>query len=238
MTDTSERIIILSAIILMFIAIQSYSELTGKRIVTLKDIEVEIYTTQDAYTLGENFTAIVYFVNNESEEVWVESVSQYTKHSYSLDHPEEGLSADVHVTIDRENPWMHIPANSRIKFDYMHCKPQYTGEFRISCLGAEKTVLILEPIVERADEKYNISREEAMDIAIVEAGSIGWVDIDAKISYISELLDDTPVEKYVWVVSLYRTPKEANSGSFLRVIVDPYNGTVLESELIAWSITP
>lgn len=238
MTDTSERIIILSAIILMFIAIQSYSELTGKRIVTLKDIEVEIITPQDAYILGENFTAIVYFVNNESEEVWVEAVSQYTIYSYSLDHPEEGLFADVHVTPDSENPWMHIPANSRIKFDYMHCKPQYGGEFRISCFGAEKTVLILDTIVEQADEKHNISREEAIDIAIEEAGSIGWVDIDAKISYISKLLDDTPVKKYVWVVSLYRTPKEANSGSFLRVIIDPYNGTVFESELIAWSITP
>jgi len=222
----------------MFLAIQSYSELTGKRIVTLKDIEVEIYTPQDTYTLGENFTAIVYFVNNESEEVWVEAVSHYTIHSYSLSHPEEGLSADVHVTINRENPWMHIPANSRIKFDYMHCWPQHTGEFRISCLGAEKKVLILEPIVERADEKYNISKEEAVDIAIEEAGSIRWVDIDAKISYISKLLDNTPVEKYVWVISLYRTPKEANSGSFLRVIIDPYNGTVFESELIAWIATP
>jgi len=148
MADTSDRIIILSAIILMFIAIQSYSELTGKLIVTLKDIEVEIYTPKDAYTLGENFTAIVYFVNNESEEVWVEAVSQYYIHSYSLDHPEEGLSADVHVTIDRENPWMHIPANSRIKFDYMHCYPKYRGEFRISCLGAEKTVLILKPNIQ------------------------------------------------------------------------------------------
>lgn len=53
-----------------------------------------------------------------------------------------------------------------------------------------------------------------------------------------ELLDDTPIEKHVWVVSLYLTPRKANSGSFLRVIVDPYNGTVFESERIGWMSTP
>lgn len=113
-----------------------------------QDIGVEIYTPRQNYTLGENFTAIVYFVNNESEEVGVEAVSQYTINSFSLSHPEEGLSADVYDIIDSENPWMYIPANSRIEFDYMFCKPQYTGEFRISCLGAEKTVLILEPKIQ------------------------------------------------------------------------------------------
>jgi hypothetical protein len=55
--------VILSAFILLFIALQSNSDLTGKRIGTLNDIEVEIYTTQDEYTLGEDFTATVYLVN-------------------------------------------------------------------------------------------------------------------------------------------------------------------------------
>jgi hypothetical protein len=148
MADNSERILILSTILLLLIIVQSINYSPPRHIGNLKDIDVEIYTPRQNYTLGENFTAIVYFVNNESEEVWVEAVSQYTIHSYSLDHPGEGLSADVHVTIDRENPWIHVPANSRIKFDYMHCKPQYRGEFRISCLGAEKTVLILEPNIQ------------------------------------------------------------------------------------------
>ena len=113
-----------------------------------QDIDVEIYTPRQNYTLGENFTAIVYFVNNESVEVWVEAVSHHTINSYSLSHPEESLSADVHDAIDIENPWMHIPENSRIKLDYMQCKPQYTGEFTITCLGAEKTVLILDPNIQ------------------------------------------------------------------------------------------
>ena len=129
----------------VFILESSQNASMPREMRTLKDIGINIYTPRQNYTLGENFTAIVFFVNNESEEVWVEAVSQYTINSYSLSHPEEGLSKDVHDTIDSEHPWIHIPANSRITFDYMYCKPQYTGEFRISCLGAEKTVLILEP---------------------------------------------------------------------------------------------
>lgn len=153
MAGTSERIIILSAFLLAVIIVQStqmyqIEPIKEDTILTVKDMQIQIATLRDNYTLGENFTAIVYLVNDESEDVWVEAVSQYTINSYSLSHPEEGLSADVHVTIDSENPWMHIPSNSKIKFDYMHCWPQYTGEFRISCLGAEKTVLILEPSIQ------------------------------------------------------------------------------------------
>ena len=85
---------------------------------------------------------------------------------------------------------------------------------------------------------YNLSGEEAVDIAVEAAEPKEWVDIDAKMLYLDELLDDTPIEKHVWVVSLYNTPRKANSGTFLRVIIDPHNGTVYESELIAWMSTP
>lgn len=144
MTDTSERIIILTAIILMFVAIQSYSMLTGKRIGTLNDIEVEIYTPQVNYTLGEGFTATIYFVNSDIKDVWIKAFHQYTINRYNLNHPEKGIISDVLVNLDQENPWIHVPAHSRMVFDTVFCKPQYEGEFRICCLGAEKTVLILE----------------------------------------------------------------------------------------------
>ncbi len=90
-------------------------------------------------------------------------------------------------------------------------------------------------VIEFSSESYNISREEAVVIAIESAEYKYWVDIDAKIRYIYELFDDTPIEKDVWVVHLYRAPRDAGSGSFLSVLVDPHNGTVYESELIGWA---
>ena len=144
MADNSERILILSTILLLLIIVQSINYSPHRHIGTLKDINVDIYTSQDNYTLGEGFTATIYFVNSDSEDVWIEGFHQYTINRYNLNHPEKGIIADVLVNLDQENPWIHVPAHSRIVFDTVFCKPQYEGEFRICCLGAEKTVLILE----------------------------------------------------------------------------------------------
>ena len=350
MTDTSERIIILSFILLMFIAIQSPSDLTGKRIGTINDIEVEIYTSQDTYVLGEKFNATVYLENNDSEDIWIESISSFEITAVSLNDPNP-LRHIVDGEPAEKGSLMHIPANSSVKFMDIQCNPQYPGEFRIICIGGKKTVLIIEPESENetvhammnkysfkqtddailfitnvglntitvgdkyeiqkkegdswivipsilyhpniwlmyagildpgnfvpqevtidmletgqyrilkevhsdtprehvatlivdfeiqgfVDEKYNISWMEAVDIAVKGADPKGWVDIDAEIQYLDKLMDGTSIEKHVWVVSLYNTQRKANSGSFLSVVIDPYNGTVYESELIAWMSTP
>jgi hypothetical protein len=89
--------------------------------------------------------------------------------------------------------------------------------------------------IESAFDFSIISREDAIVIAIEASEMKYWVEIDANILYVDELLDDTPIEKKVWVVHLYRTTRDAGSGSFLSVIVDPHNGTVYESEMIAWA---
>ena len=347
--DTSDRIIILSFIILMFIAIQSPSDLTGKRIGTLNDIEVEIHTSQEAYVLGEKFTANVFLVNNDSEDIWIEDIPFYEITAVSLNDPTP-LRHWVDVT--SADALLHIPANSSVKFEKIYCNPKYPGEFRIICIGGKKTVLIIESKFENAtvnammnkysfkqtddaklfitnlglntitvgdkyeiqkkegdswivmpsiihhpniwlmyagildpgnfvpqeimidlleaghyriskevhsdtsprehivtlivefeiqgvvDEKYNISWMEAVGIAAEAAEPMEWVEFDANIRYLDELLDDTPVEKDVWVVNLYRTPRKAGSGAFLQVIIDPYNGTVYFSGLLAWISTP
>jgi len=85
---------------------------------------------------------------------------------------------------------------------------------------------------------FNVTREEAIDIAIEEAGSIGWMEVDAVIHYCDELWDGTPVDKYVWVVSLYLNPREAMTGSLLSVIIDTHSGTAIEPERISWASTP
>jgi hypothetical protein len=68
MADTSERIILLSFIILMFIAIQSPSYLTGKRNGTINDIDVEIYTSHDEYLLGARATKLFQRANPSKRE--------------------------------------------------------------------------------------------------------------------------------------------------------------------------
>ncbi len=85
---------------------------------------------------------------------------------------------------------------------------------------------------------FNVTMEKAVDIATEEAGSISWVDINAHVYYRDKSWGGTSLEKYVWVVSLYRNPRKANSGSLLSVIVDPHNGTMYESETIEWMFTP
>jgi hypothetical protein len=138
---------------------------------TLKDIDVEIYTPQDDYVLGENFTAVVYFVNDESEDIWIEGLHQYTINCYSLSHPMEGITADVQVMLDASAPWIHVPAYSMIMFDHVYCDPEYSGDYRISCLGAEKTVLILSRIAVRVQlDAYSYADERPV-LSITNYGS-------------------------------------------------------------------
>jgi hypothetical protein len=165
MADNSERILILSTILLLLIIVQSINYSPPRRIGTLKDIDVDICTPQDNYTLGEGFTATVYLVNAESEDIWIEGFYQYAINRYSLGHPEEGKIADVQVQFDKENPWIHVPANSKTKFENIYCMPKYSGEFRIICLGAKKTVLILEY---GCAEANNDNESRYVDIGILD----------------------------------------------------------------------
>jgi len=48
--------------------------------------------------------------------------------------------------------------------------------------------------IESAFDSSNISRAEAIGIAIETAEMKYWVEIDANIRYVNELLDDTPIE--------------------------------------------
>ena len=68
MADASERIIILSAVVLVIIALLPKSGLM-RPLGTVFDVEVEITTSRDSYTLGESFTATLHLVNNGSKEV-------------------------------------------------------------------------------------------------------------------------------------------------------------------------
>jgi len=128
----------------------------------------------------------------------------------------------------------------RVGFFYNIQVGNYT-EISEVCLWYDSTLsMIRYTAVPSADNlmPFNVTREEAIDIAIKEAGSIGWVDVDVVIHYCDELLDGTPFNKYVWVVGLYLNPREAMTGSLLSIIIDPHSGTVIESERISWHSTP
>ena len=141
MADTSERIIILSAVVLVIILWLPNSGLI-QTIVTIDDLEVEIVTSRDYYTLGESFTANVYLVNTRSWDVWVEpiiGISFTGSCKYSL------AGTKPHVFINVTDSRLLIPAKTkRLLIDRLFA-PTIAGEFEITCSGVRKTVLILDP---------------------------------------------------------------------------------------------
>jgi len=147
MADASERIIILSAVILVVIIVWLPTSGLMRTIVTVNDVEVEIVTSRDYYALGETFTANVYLVNTRSRDVWMEPISSLSFSGVSENAPEPAIGiADISWT-DK----FHIPAESKAQLLHQGFKPKYSGEFTITCLGAEKTVLILEPNIQPYD---------------------------------------------------------------------------------------
>ncbi len=144
MADTSERIIILSAVILVMIVV--WLPISGliRTIVTVNEVEVEIITSRDNYALGESFTANVYLVNTRSRDVWMEPISSLSFSGVSENDPEPAIGI-VDISWDDK---FHIPAMSKTQLLHQDFKPKHTGEFIITCLGVEKTVLILEPNIQ------------------------------------------------------------------------------------------
>lgn len=142
MIKTSERIVILSALLLAVIIVWSPNSGLVRTISTVNDVEVEIGTSRDNYTLGESFTATVYFVNNGPKDVWMNPIYELSFLGNSLNDSKPNSGS---ILLDWvQGAMIHIPAKSKIKLFERDFEPQYSGEFLITCLGAKKTVLILE----------------------------------------------------------------------------------------------
>jgi hypothetical protein len=142
MIKTSERIVILSALLLAVIIVWSPNSGLVRTISTVNDVEVEIGTSRDNYTLGESFTATVYFVNNGQKDVWMNPIYELSFLGNSLNDSKPNSGS---ILLDWvQGAMIHIPAKSKIKLFERDFEPQYSGEFLITCLGAKKTVLILE----------------------------------------------------------------------------------------------
>jgi len=142
MADASERIIILSAVVLVIIALLPKSGLM-RPLGTVFDVEVEITTSRDSYTLGESFTATLHLVNNGSKDVWLNPIIEVPFIGNSVNDPEQ-MTGAFHLDWPQGH-MIHVPPKSKFKLVEFDFKPKYSGEFLISCFGVKKTVLIFDP---------------------------------------------------------------------------------------------
>ncbi len=142
MADASERIIVLSAVVLVIILWIPNSGLM-RPLGTVFDIEIEITTSRDNYTLGESFTATLHLVNNGSKDVWLNPIYELPFRGSSVNDPEPET---VVIHLDWiQGAKIHVPPKSKKSIFEREFKPQYSGEFIITCFGVKKTVLILDP---------------------------------------------------------------------------------------------
>jgi len=142
MADASERIIILSAVVLVIIALLPKSGLM-RPLGTVFDVEVEITTSRESYTLGESFTATLHLVNNGSKDVWMNPIIEVPFIGNSVNDPEQ-MTGAFHLDWPQGH-MIHVPPKSKFKLVEFDFKPKYSGEFLISCFGVKKTVLIFDP---------------------------------------------------------------------------------------------
>jgi len=178
LADNSDRIIIGTGILLVLtVVISNYFGL-GRIIVTIDDLGVEIATSKDNYTLGESFTAKVYLVNAFSRDVSMEPLHSVLIQGNSVNDP---TPAKMTVDINSDGR-RHIPAESKALFLDLPFTPKYPGEFRITCLGVQKTVLILEPKPSIGTKTWDIGDLLDPELALSH-GFKGYINA----SYVSEM---------------------------------------------------
>ncbi len=138
MADTSKRIILLSAVVLVIIVWLPNSGLI-QTIVTIHDVGIEINTSRDYYYLGDSFTANAYLVNTRSRDIWMEPINGVPFSGLSEYDP---ISAEVFLL--EMDGRLHIPAKSKVFLIDRLFTPRRAGEFKIQCVGVRKTVVIYE----------------------------------------------------------------------------------------------
>ena len=242
MADTSERIIILSVILLVVVIVMStqMDQLTPVKekedvILTVKDMQIQIATSRDNYTLGERFTATVYLVNNRSEEVKMDPITSLTI--------EGGRDIGYGGLVSNHN-WDYatgsittLPAYSKKKLADQYFTPEQTGEFIITSLGVNKTVLILEPDVDYIKEEYGESTKKIKSVdtelwslddfidpeKALSHGFKGYVNV----SYVSEMparVIVSPGKILMYTIQLELIP-HISEFKETRVVLDPKNSS-------------
>jgi len=137
MADTSDRIIILSAVILVVIVVWTSSY---PPIVSLSDIQIELETDKALYLVNEEFKVKASFYHEKSYAVRINTNIDYNLIGYTLER--EGIPVSLSHGFPKN--FSTIPPYSSIKVHTGTLQPRYSGEFFISCLGVNKTVLILD----------------------------------------------------------------------------------------------
>ena len=115
-----------------------------RTIITVDDV-VKIDTSENYYTLGKTFTATLYFENNGKHEVWIKPFYELPFSGRSINDPEPNTDVILLDYPHADESAIPLPAKSKILYFERDYKPKFTGEFIISCLGVNKSVLILDP---------------------------------------------------------------------------------------------
>ena len=240
MADASERIIILSAVILVVIIGQSVKmyktePIKEDTILTWRDMQIQIATSRENYTLGDGFTATIYLVNNRSEEVQMDPITSLTIEG-GRDIGYSGHATDYN--------WDYaigtvttLPAHSKKKLADQYFTPEQTGEFIITSLGVNKTVLILEPDVDYIKEEYGESTKKIKSVdtelwslddfidpeKALSHGFKGYVNV----SYVSEMparVIVSPGKILMYTIQLELIP-HISEFKETRVVLDPKNSS-------------
>jgi hypothetical protein len=138
MADTSERIIILTAVVLVVIIVW-ISTITP--IVSLDDVRIELETEKGVYEMDESIEVKVYLNNEKPFAVKINTNIDKVIEGYTPEREPSPASLGHGFPV----VYSMIPPNSRIEFHSTMLTPKYSGEYLISCLGANKRVQILDP---------------------------------------------------------------------------------------------
>jgi hypothetical protein len=102
--------------------------------------DVVIEADRETISVGESFTATVYLRNPGDRDVLLEPIRQFTMGGNSVYDPEP-VSSVVYADYPGGTR-IRINSHDKAAFIQQTFTPEYPGPFRITCLGAKKTVTI------------------------------------------------------------------------------------------------
>lgn len=139
-----------------------------------------------------------------------------------------------------KNPFSPEDWTTRVDFRYNITLGNYSRTRGVNVYFNEEDFIINTVGVPLKDNlmPFYVTREEAKEIAIREGSPCRILELETEIYYWKKLINGTRIDKYVWIVSIYLTPREAKTGSILEAVIDVHSGEVYEIVRIGWEMIP
>ena len=231
--DIHENLILLRHALLLDVETEGENPWDKARYEQEEEVSKQLHSLRESIT---NCWNLVYSLNNESFSTPYDQAKQIIIEKLGKDYYENyfsyvGTNSNLKAYA-KSNDWCY-----QVRYNYFIQIGEYNATREVNVYYNILNNFVSYNSMPQFDTlmPFNVTREEAIDLAKLTDPDNNTDDFDAEIYFWKKSSDKGLINRYVWSVSFYRTPRTLSSGSFWHVLLDPHSGEILDSIMRSWA---